>query len=122
MSDTCRNVICRAVSWVTISRQLGNRRLGNIVSCGGANYLTVWVSLLMEGFFAIGCAHFPVLPLAETRRRESAERSTATALFRLCGSYQVAERLELPAFVVERARSLLDENTRQVGEVFPARL
>ena len=27
----------------------------------------------------------------------------------------MAERLELPAFVVERARSLLDENTRQVG-------
>ncbi|CAM9699532.1 unnamed protein product, partial [Ectocarpus fasciculatus] len=30
---------------------------------------------------------------------------------------QVAERLELPAFVVERARSLLDDNTRQVSEL-----
>lgn len=27
---------------------------------------------------------------------------------------KVAERLELPSFVIERARSLLDENTRQV--------
>lgn len=27
---------------------------------------------------------------------------------------QVAERLELPSFVVERARNLLDDNTRQV--------
>ncbi|CAM9171787.1 unnamed protein product, partial [Ectocarpus sp. 8 AP-2014] len=29
--------------------------------------------------------------------------------------FPVAERLELPAFVVERARSLLDDNTRQVS-------
>ncbi|CAM9483766.1 unnamed protein product [Ectocarpus sp. 13 AM-2016] len=31
--------------------------------------------------------------------------------------FRVAERLELPAFVVERARSLLDDNTRQVSEL-----
>eukprot|EP00752_Nemacystus_decipiens_P002592 g2425.t1 len=30
---------------------------------------------------------------------------------------QVAERLELPAFVVDRARNLLDDNTRQVSEL-----
>ncbi len=32
----------------------------------------------------------------------------------------MAERLELPAFVVERARSLLDDNTRQVCSLFCA--
>lgn len=37
-------------------------------------------------------------------------------LFPFAASFvrQVAERLDLPAFVVERARSLLDDNTRQV--------
>ena len=74
-SDLLMVIDSELASWMAESRQVGISRLKVLVSCSGANYPTIWVSLFMVGFFAAGRA-FP----CETtipRRESRAEKSTA---------------------------------------------
>ena len=60
------------MSWMTKRCQLGiDLGILPVVSCSGVNYPTIWVSLLMEGFFATtGCA-FPRETTRSEREREA---------------------------------------------------